>query len=192
MPLPLHIFEDKYKSMLRDCVGARKSFGLIFRDGKRISKVGCLANILKITKKYDDGRFDILVRGGKRFEIVRIVDSKPYLEAEINFLTEDTGFHSFEIEELASEALELFNDIMRSVHLKNEFILEEELSAVNISFILPSSGIFPPEIGQKYLEIKSTKERLGLEIQQLKQIKDKLKEVEDLERAIRWRGFILN
>lgn len=192
MPLPLHIFEEKYKSMLRECIRTRKPFGLIFDDGKRISKVGCLANILKITQKYEDGRFDILVKGGKRFETIRIIDSKPYLKAEIKFLTEDPGYNSYEVEQLASEALELFIDIMRSVNLKNESILEEELSAENISFILPSSGIFPPEIGQKYLEIRSTKERLGLEIKQLQQIKHKLKEVENLEQAIRWRGFILN
>ena len=94
MPLPLHIFEERYKLMIGECLEKNEEFGIVYFNGTDIQAIGCTASIHKVVKRYNDGRLDILTRGENRLEINEIVDHKPYLEAGVTFfddkLEEDT------------------------------------------------------------------------------------------------------
>jgi Lon protease-like protein len=91
MPLPLHIFEDRYKQMMGDIiaaseVGAGKSeFGVVLAKDEGIINIGCTANVQKVMRRYEDGRLDLLALGQRRFRIVGINEEKPYLQAEVEF-----------------------------------------------------------------------------------------------------------
>jgi Lon protease-like protein len=63
MALPLHIFEERYKQMISECLAARTSFGIIWFDGQSIHSVGCTARVIKVLHRYEDGRMDILTKG---------------------------------------------------------------------------------------------------------------------------------
>ena len=94
--LPLHIFEERYREMIGECLQAkasglgRQDFGVVSVNGEEISSVGCTAHIVNVTKKYDDGRIDILTVGKRRFEILLTNEEKSYLRASVE-LFDDEG-----------------------------------------------------------------------------------------------------
>jgi hypothetical protein len=97
--LPLHIFEDRYRALVRDCVEAAAPFGIVLiRDGREVgggsisfSAIGTLAEIRE-ARRYPDGRYDLLVVGTKRFAITDVAtDREPYLVAEATVIDDEIG-----------------------------------------------------------------------------------------------------
>ena len=72
-PLPLHIFEDRYKQMVAAALEGEGLFGVICAEGGGAARTGCCAKIVKVVKRYDDGRMDILTVGVRRFRIARLL-----------------------------------------------------------------------------------------------------------------------
>ena len=77
-PLPLHIFEDRYKQMVNECLEQESEFGMVFADESGTRKVGCTAKIVELVERYDDGRMLILVEGSRRFRLNNVLTGKPY------------------------------------------------------------------------------------------------------------------
>jgi Lon protease-like protein len=97
--LPLHIFEDRYRAMVRHCLESQSPFGVVLiRQGREVGTgaisftgIGTIAEI-RDAGAYDDGRYDLLVVGTKRFEIRRVLSGRrPYLMADVEVLGEDVG-----------------------------------------------------------------------------------------------------
>jgi ATP-dependent protease La (Lon)-like substrate-binding protein len=97
--LPLHIFEERYRALVRDCVEASAPFGVVLiRDGREVgggtisfSAIGTLAEIRE-AGRYPDGRYDLLVVGTKRFAITDVAtDRQPYLVAEATVIDDEIG-----------------------------------------------------------------------------------------------------
>ena len=89
IPLPLHIFEERYKLMIGECLAEDREFGIVYFNATDIQTAGCTARILKVIKRYSDGRLDILTRGQRRYLIKEIFDNKAYLEAGITYFDDD-------------------------------------------------------------------------------------------------------
>jgi ATP-dependent Lon protease len=87
--MPLHIFEPRYKEMLRDCVKNNWEFGILLTRGDQFEHIGCTAAITEILRSYSDGRADILVNGRRRFEVSLLNRDKPYLRGRAEFFLED-------------------------------------------------------------------------------------------------------
>jgi Lon protease-like protein len=87
--LPLHIFEDRYKEMIGEVIRDRLEFGVILANEKGIVNTGCTAMIDKVLREYPDGRIDIIARGRRRFEIVRLNDERPFLRGSVEFFDDD-------------------------------------------------------------------------------------------------------
>ncbi len=97
--LPLHIFEDRYRSLVRHCLETTSPFGVVLiRQGREVGTgaisftgIGTIAEI-RDAGSYDDGRYDLLVVGTRRFEIREVLAGRrPYLVAEVDVLDEDMG-----------------------------------------------------------------------------------------------------
>ncbi len=88
-PLPLHIFEPRYKLMIRRCLEHRQEFGVILARSKGIAAVGCTAEIVKVVKKYEDGRMDILTMGQTPYRVVELFEEQPYLEGTVEYLEDE-------------------------------------------------------------------------------------------------------
>ena len=88
-PLPLHIFEDRYKEMVGEAIQAGSEFGIVLAKDDGIVNAGCTVVVEKVLKSYPDGRMDILTRGIRRFEIVGINQDKSYLRGEVEFFDDD-------------------------------------------------------------------------------------------------------
>ena len=88
VPLPLHIFEPRYREMLADCLAADRRFGIVFTpedssDAPDRGAVGCIA-VIQNTESLADGRSNIIVVGEDRFAIARLVTGvRPYLLGEV-------------------------------------------------------------------------------------------------------------
>ncbi len=81
--LPLHIFEERYKLMIGECMEEDAPFGIVLVEESGVHKVGCAARVVRLLEKFPDGRMNILVRGEERFELFRMYDVKPYFEGEV-------------------------------------------------------------------------------------------------------------
>lgn len=88
-PLPLHIFEPRYREMTAECLDAHKPFGVVMAQEKGFVRIGCTAEIAEVTKRYEDGRLDIMAVGQRRFEIASVDEQRSFLRAEVNFFGDD-------------------------------------------------------------------------------------------------------
>ena len=97
--LPLHIFEDRYRELVRHCIDTTSPFGIVLiREGREVGTgaisftgIGTIAEI-RDAGRYEDGRYDLLVVGTRRFEIRRVLSGRrPYLVAEVDVLDETVG-----------------------------------------------------------------------------------------------------
>jgi uncharacterized protein len=99
--LPLHIFEDRYRQLVRDLADGPepRQFGVIaIRQGREtgvdgiqaLHEIGCTATLRQI-KPLEDGRYDVVTVGAQRFRLADLDDSKPYLQGQVDLLTEETG-----------------------------------------------------------------------------------------------------
>lgn len=92
MPLTLHIFEERYKRMIRTCLKTREPFGVVLtKNGDEAfgplaepHVIGCTARILE-TQPLKDGRMNIVALGQKRFRILSLDYSRPYLVGKVEF-----------------------------------------------------------------------------------------------------------
>jgi hypothetical protein len=98
MILPLHIFEERYRQLVRDLLAGAEArrFGVIaIRKGREtgidgvdsLYEVGCTATLRRVDR-HDDGRFDIVTVGTQRFRLLRLDQTRPYLQGEVEMLTE--------------------------------------------------------------------------------------------------------
>jgi uncharacterized protein len=99
--LPLHIFEERYRQLVRDLQAGPppQRFGVIaIRKGREtgvdgisaLYEVGCTATLRRVTER-DDGRFDLVTVGTERFRLAELDQSQPYLQGQVDLLAEETG-----------------------------------------------------------------------------------------------------
>jgi Lon protease-like protein len=91
--LPLHIFEERYREMVGECLAETKPFGVVRANGDQMAIVGCTAKIVRVVERYADGRMDILCEGMAQFEIDGLDESRKFLQADVEFF-EDEGARS--------------------------------------------------------------------------------------------------
>jgi len=99
--LPLHIFEERYRELVRDLLAGPepRQFGVIaIREGREtgisgvraLYSVGCTATLRQVEEQ-DDGRYNLVTVGTDRFQLLRLDDSRSYLQAEVELLADETG-----------------------------------------------------------------------------------------------------
>ncbi|HSK98453.1 MAG TPA: LON peptidase substrate-binding domain-containing protein [Euzebyales bacterium] len=96
-PLPLHVFEPRYRRLLSDCLAGDRRFGVVaIRYGRAehgsadVYGVGTVAEIVRV-ERLDDGRANIVTRGSERFRIERLLRNGPYLRARVTQLDEQSA-----------------------------------------------------------------------------------------------------
>lgn len=84
--LPLHIFEERYRELIGECLDEERPFGLVYADDDGVREIGTLATVVEVTQRYEDGRLDIAVEGGERFRLLRMTAGRIFHTAEIEAL----------------------------------------------------------------------------------------------------------
>lgn len=170
-PQPLHIFEDRYKAMVGDCLQAKaaskqpEEFGVVRVKGEGVNSVGCTARIVNVTRKYEDGRMDILTVGRRRFEILLTNEEKPYLRAAVTYFDDDD--QDTPSDEEAEHAIERFRQAMRKMHQSAEMPIHLPRPYRHLSFRLAAALPFDLDFKQQLLPLRNEPERLALVVRAL-------------------------
>jgi Lon protease-like protein len=164
IPLPLHIFEPRYKEMISECLDQKKPFGIVLASDEGVAGIGCTAEIVSVTKKYDDGRMDILARGVSRFEVLEVNQERAFLQAEIMVVEDEHGQPSTQMIE---QAVRLHAEIAKLAGSESSSADE---SASNLSFLLAGSLPLDLDFKQSLLSTLSEEKRLDAVVQYLQAV----------------------
>jgi Lon protease-like protein len=88
--VPLHIFEERYKLMIGECLEEGREFGIIWLADDALKDVGCSARITQVLERFDDGRMNIVVEGTGPFRLERRIGDLAYPAGDIELLDDDS------------------------------------------------------------------------------------------------------
>lgn len=171
VPLPLHIFEERYRRMLEDVRVSNSMFGLSYFDPNAFGAeerpaaghVGCATEVVEV-QAMPDGRSNILTVGVVRYRVTEYVESgDPYLVARVEFFEDEEG-DSVVLRKRADEVAEMFTRIaraMRSINDERGSLPELPLEdPERLSFLVAAVVEMEADAKQQLLELRSTAERL--------------------------------
>ena len=156
-PLPLHIFEERYKQMVNECLESESEFGMVLADESGTRRVGCTAKIVELVERYDDGRMLILVEGSRRFKLNSILTGKPYYVGDVEYLEEEP--EEEDVTALAEECIALLERVVEAA-TEGSVGIEIKPPYRNLSFAIAGRIEFDLEARQQILELTSEEERL--------------------------------
>ena len=153
--LPLHIFEPRYRAMVKECLEQKSEFGMLLSLTDGVARVGCTAEILEVAKRYPDGRMDILSVGRAPFRVVELLTENPLLEGQVDYLEDRESPGNPRVQRELVELFEACHTLIFDDYPKNlEGASTEELSYL-IAATLPMDLLWKQQI----LELRSEPER---------------------------------
>lgn len=168
--VPLHIFEERYKEMMKDSLAGDKLFGITYLAENEtwpppLGRMGAIAQIMAVVP-LDSGRMNILTVGTTRYRVIKYVEKKSYLKAEVELIQDQSDDYNTttlmeEVKKLydrASEALKALND-------EQTFPSDLPDSPEDFSFAVAAVLQLPVEKKQPLLEMRSS----GLRLTKLRQ-----------------------
>ncbi len=155
-PLPLHIFEPRYKEMVNECLKQKRPFGIVRTKEEGFVNVGCTAEIINVLKTYSDGRMNILAEGQKRFEVLQVNQERSFLQAEVFYLVDDDE-NDVPLAVEQEKAVRLHGEIMQLAGAQPE---KTVISGGHLAYRLAGSLPFDPDFQQALLEMNSEAERI--------------------------------
>ena len=164
--LPLHIFEERYKQMIGECLEAKshgsgqQEFGVVLAKEREMRPVGGSARIVNLTRKYEDGRMDILSMGTRRFEILYTNAESAYLRAGVDFFEDDPDSDTPPDPE-AERAIELFRSAMRQLRRSSEMPIHLPRPYRHLSFRIAAPLPLELEFKQQLLSMRKEADRLS-------------------------------
>jgi Lon protease-like protein len=170
-PLPLHIFEPRYKEMIGECIANDEPFGVVRASDEDIAEVGCTAEIVTVTKEYPDGRMDLIAEGRNRFEVLGLNRERSFLRAEVLLMPDEPGGAP---QEEKVRAIQLHLEILSLAGAV------QDLSAADqnqLSFYLAGSLPLDLDFKQKLLAMRSESLRMQAVAEYLETILPKLRRV---------------
>ncbi|HEV3072595.1 MAG TPA: LON peptidase substrate-binding domain-containing protein [Solirubrobacteraceae bacterium] len=154
--VPLHIFEDRYRKMIEECLESEREFGIVWLSEEELKPVGCACEIDRVLERMDDGRLNIVARGTRPFRLVERQDDLPYPAAVVEFLTEQEEEPDPEVIE---ETRGLYADLVEQATDKQ--LSEEELAELD-AYTMAATVEFGTDVKQELLELRSENARLRL------------------------------
>src|SRR5918911_5014454 len=154
--VPLHIFEERYRTMIGECLERGSEFGIVWAADDGLRPVGCAVEIAEVLERMDDGRMNILTRGTRPFRIVDEHADLPYPAGTVEFLADkqeapDPG--------TAQSAHDAYNELVK--HATDRAVDPEELGAMS-AYQMAATVDFGLEAKQGLLDLRSENARLRL------------------------------
>jgi len=186
--LPLHIFEPRYRRMVRACLEAKSPFGMLLALPNGVVRVGCTAEIVDVVKKYEDGRMDILTVGREPFRIVELFTDDPLLEGQIDYLEDHDSVPEAPSRQRLIEAYETCHTLLASEMPRSFEGIAPEQMAYAIAASLPLDLMWKQQI----LELRSEAERQERLLGYLREWAPHLQKAEALRQRAGGNGHGLN
>jgi Lon protease-like protein len=151
--VPLHIFEERYKLMIGECLEQESEFGIIWLSDDGLKEVGCAARITRVLERFDDGRLNILVEGTEPFRLTRRIEELPYPAGDVEPLADDRETDEDALERARSRYADLVEEV-------TETRPEPEALAQLDAYGMAATLEVAPAAKQTLLELRSESGRL--------------------------------
>jgi len=153
--LPLHIFEPRYRRMVRECLDEKTPFGMLLALPNGVAHVGCSAEILEVTKRYEDGRMDIITVGRHPYRVMDLFTDDPLLEGTIDYLDDEDSLLDAQTRE---KLIELYEVCFTLIYSGMPASLEQSPSP-SLSYAIAAALPLDLLWKQQILELRSEAER---------------------------------
>ncbi|HRI47652.1 MAG TPA: LON peptidase substrate-binding domain-containing protein [Ignavibacteriaceae bacterium] len=186
---PLHIFEERYKKMIRNCLEHDKEFGIIESPLDAENQVGSLVKIENVTKLYDNGEMDVVVKGIERFHVKDIILSEhEYYEAIISTFTDNSEYaQPF----LVSRVVLQFKELLTAIKYEIGESFWNNFEATNLkSFKLAEKTGLHFEEQKILLAMQEEEKRLTFLLQHLNKLKKYLNDKAKIDSIVKNNGYL--
>ncbi|MGH3137803.1 MAG: LON peptidase substrate-binding domain-containing protein [Gaiellaceae bacterium] len=149
--VPLHIFEERYRELIGECLDSGDDFGLVYADDDGVRDIGTRARVTEVLARMADGRMDILVEGGDRFRLLQLTTGRSFHTGDVASVQDEedpAGSESIE------RALELFD---RLRELTGSDVDVPDADTAQLSFVLAGRVELPSD--DKLLLLRDVSER---------------------------------
>ena len=154
--IPLHIFEDRYKTMMNECLREEKEFGIVWLSDDGLRDNGCACAIDRVLERTEDGRMNLLTRGTRPFRVIERQSHLAYPAGVIEFLEDREEAIDTQVAEKAHDA---YADLVRRATDRDPEA--SELSDLD-AYGMAATVDFGPNAKQGLLDLRSENARLRL------------------------------
>jgi Lon protease-like protein len=152
--VPLHIFEDRYKQMIGECLDEEREFGIIWLSDEALEDVGCAARIIRVLERFEDGRMNIVVEGTTPFRLERRIGELAYPAGDVELLDDEPDEDDAALERARKSYADLVEQVTDT---RPEPEALAELDAYGMAATLDIAA----SAKQALLELRSEPARLG-------------------------------
>jgi ATP-dependent Lon protease len=153
--LPLHIFEPRYRAMVKNCIEEKSEFGMLLSLPKGLARVGCTAEIKAVMQRYVDGRMDILTAGRDPFRVVELFTDDPLLHGHVDYLDDHETPANPRVQRQLVELFEACHTLLFDDYPKNL----ESAPAEDLSYLIAATLPMDLMWKQQILELRSEADR---------------------------------
>jgi Lon protease-like protein len=184
--VPLHIFEDRYRELIGECIDQESEFGLVFADENGVRELGTRARVEEVLERFDDGRMNIVVEGGDRFRVEKLTRGRSFMTAEVAPVDDED-------DEADPDAVARATASFRALAAAAEAEAGEvDEGSVQLSFRLAAQVELAPESKQELLELRSEQRRLEMVAELLDGVRAVLIATRELGERAKQNGSRLN
>jgi Lon protease-like protein len=180
--VPLHIFEERYKTMIDECLDGDGEFGILWLSDDGLKEIGCTASVTQLLEKMDDGRMNILVQGGRPFRLVRRIEELAYPAGDVEVLDDEPGDVDPQV---GADARSAYADLVARV--TDDRPAEGALSELD-AYGMAATIDFALDAKQGLLELRSEEERLRRVAELFGSTMKKIDYVEEVREQARMNG----
>jgi ATP-dependent Lon protease len=156
--VPLHIFEERYKELIGECLETEGEFGLVFADDDGMRATGTRASVVEVLERFPDGRLNIVVEGKERFRIVQVTSGRSFDTAEVEDVPDDQEGAGAGAEGDLGECLLAYRRLADAAGAEPD---EFDPEAGSVAFQIAAVIDFAPDVKQELLELRSEGQRLA-------------------------------
>ena len=154
--IPLHIFEERYKTMIDECIGSEREFGIVWLSDDGLREVGCACAIDRVLERMEDGQMNLIVRGTRPFRVLERQGHLPYPAGVIEFVEDrDDDVDS----DLARGAHEAYAELVKRATDRDPDT--DELAGMS-AYAMAATVDFGLDAKQGLLDMRSENARLRL------------------------------
>jgi ATP-dependent Lon protease len=165
--MPLHIFEDRYKRLIGDCEEHGQEFALLYADDDGARELGCTAELVEVTERFDDGRLNIIVRGAEVVRVLEVTRGRSYITGRVEPAPDDA-----EAGDEAGAAVDLYRKVAEVTGNEPDEAVSTDDPLV--SYAIAARVEFPAVEKMRILEPRAERDRLMVIIELLARALDNL------------------
>tara|TARA_B100000214_G_C23946670_1_gene618310 strand:+ start:135 stop:746 length:612 start_codon:yes stop_codon:yes gene_type:complete len=153
--IPLHIFEERYKKLISSSIKNKLPFGIVFKDkNTSFVDIGCLVKVNKVLKLYDDGRYDLTIKGENRIKILSSDKRNELWHSKVCVLEESySEIDSTFFKSIHDKYLKLIMTIYKDINIESELNKK-------VSYDFTKNVLLPNDIKQYLIKLDNEHQRL--------------------------------